>query len=652
MIQENLQCSDIFKSTYCKTSEELQNQIAKLKSYINKYDLIPVLMKAFENDNFIFRKGDGTINDDYLLSNYITDLYLSFQRNNALDKPDKDTIEKIFDCCMEINNLCFILEKVGDKIDENIKDKVLMMKYTERSLYIPIYNFIFSYLIDTRFLSYFYEQTGFYLQHVFLFRTAITLLIQERYEKEKEFNGKNLAFSAEDIFSFLKDNLKDNSIVDLCQIKKFIEYFLLDFSDNNDFLPRFDNPVKERPIFKWHEKYICSNPMGFIRNIFPIMENEIKKDEKKSIDYFTTKGKNLEKFTSSVLSILFPYATIYQGLKYYPEDKKEHESDIIIDIGNYLLIVEAKAGKFRSQARQGNSSIFKRSINNIITDAHEQCKKAYEYIQNNEVSFFYQKGNREKVVSFERKRLIDIYLITVELENLDSITSDIYNTVPIYDKNPIITFSIYDLCIITNVLKNGVLFSIYLEQRRKTILDKKIAASTELDYLSLFLDRDLQFNGKEYDKAASILITNYSDVLDRYFIEGEKIKPYPMAVGANILFQQLQKYNEQLSFVVEKEFLSANINVQKEILRKINTIKKRALKGGRHDCSFLLEKEHVGISFFSYKKEIDFTDEDYIKKYVCYKLKEKHTKFWFYIVFIVKPTKVLLIDYINVMASK
>ena len=243
-------------------------------------------------------------------------------------------------------------------------------------------------------------------------------------------------------------------------------------------------------------------------------------------------------------------------------------------------------------------------------------------------------------------------MITVELENLDSITSDIYNTVPIYDKNPIITFSIYDLCIITNVLKNGVLFSIYLEQRRKTILDKKIAASTELDYLSLFLDRDLQFNGKEYDKAASILITNYSDVLDRYFIEGEKIKPYPMAVGANILFQQLQKYNEQLSFVVEKEFLSANINVQKEILRKINTIKKRALKGGRHDCSFLLEKEHVGISFFSYKKEIDFTDEDYIKKYVCYKLKEKHTKFWFYIVFIVKPTKVLLIDYINVMASK
>ena len=82
MIQENLQ-SDIFKSTYCKTSEELQNQIAKLKSYINKYDLIPVLIKAFENDNFIFRKDDGTINDDYLLSNYITDLYLSFQRNNT-----------------------------------------------------------------------------------------------------------------------------------------------------------------------------------------------------------------------------------------------------------------------------------------------------------------------------------------------------------------------------------------------------------------------------------------------------------------------------------------------------------------------------------------------------------------------------------------
>ena len=190
---------------------------------------------------------------------------------------------------------------------------------------------------------------------------------------------------------------------------------------------------------------------------------------------------------------------------------------------------------------------------------------------------------------------------------------------------------------------------IYLNQRRENTLNGKIHASNELDYLSLFLESDLKFQEKDESghEISEIAIDNYSDVLDKYYIENKKINSYPIAVGANILFQQLKKYDKKLGFVIEKEFLSANIDVQKDILRKIDAIKKRASDERGHDCSFLLKEGNVGISFFAYRKEKYFSDDNSIKKYIKLKLMQTKVKFWFYVVFSIKPNKVCLISFLS-----
>lgn len=190
---------------------------------------------------------------------------------------------------------------------------------------------------------------------------------------------------------------------------------------------------------------------------------------------------------------------------------------------------------------------------------------------------------------------------------------------------------------------------IYLNQRQDNILNGKIHASTELDYLSFFLDRDLKFQEKDEsgNEISEIAIDNYSDILDKHYIKNKKINSYPIAVGANILFQQLKNYDKRLGFVIEKEFISANINVQKDILRKIDTIKKRVSDGKGHDCSFLLKEGTVGISFFVYKKEKYYSNDNSIRKYVKLKLMQTKVKFWFYVVFTVKPNKVCLISFLS-----
>ena len=106
---------------------KLNELLYELKSYIAQYNLLPVLAKAFKNDNFVFTKSNGIRNDDYLLAGYIADLYYSFQKGKELETPDENTINNIFNCCMNIYHSCFILEMTGNEIDENIKHEVLML---------------------------------------------------------------------------------------------------------------------------------------------------------------------------------------------------------------------------------------------------------------------------------------------------------------------------------------------------------------------------------------------------------------------------------------------------------------------------------------------------------------------------------------------
>ena len=483
-----------------------------------------------------------------------------------------------------------------------------------------------------------------------LFRAVITFLIQDRYNNKAKYSSDMLVFSAEDILNYINRFFHNYNEIDIKQIQNFIDYFLLDISSNIDYLPRFNNSIESKPLFSYQDKYICSVPLGLVKNIYSILEKEIDSDSSIRDEYFASKGANLENLTRNILTKLFPEADIYQGLEYFASDKKWHEADVIVDLGNYLIIIEAKARKFRSQARQGNQKIFNSSINNIIAEAHEQCRTTYEYIQENDTASFSKHKGKDSFVSFRRNNFIDIFLFTIELENLESITSDIYKTLPIYLSNPILTFSIYDLYIITDVLKSGALFMLYLQQRRQSVHDKQIHTSNELDYLSLFLDHDLRFNEKDENGKIiqNVFINDYSDSLDKYYIEGKRIKVYPTAVGATILFQQLSHYSKKLGFVIEKEFISANIKVQKDILKKIEIIKKKALSDcNAHDCSFLLELGKVGISFFVYKKQCDFTDDAYIKRYVEMKLNQNSVDFWFYVIFTVKPNKVQLINFVR-----
>ena len=164
-----------------------------------------------------------------------------------------------------------------------------------------IFSIIFFNVVDKEYLSYFYDKTGFYLQNIFIFRNAITCLIQDRFENNKQYDGNVLAFSAEDILNYINMNFHLKNSIDISEIQSFIKYFYIDSSDNNNYLPRFNNTVGKKPIFNYEDKYICSEPLRMIKSIFSILENELKNDCKLLNEYYASRGKNLENLARNIL---------------------------------------------------------------------------------------------------------------------------------------------------------------------------------------------------------------------------------------------------------------------------------------------------------------------------------------------------------------
>lgn len=614
---------------------------SKIKDYVQKYSLIPILEIAFINDNFIFDK-EGVPNEDQKLASYIGDLFLTFQQNKSFQQPTDEQAKEFFELCLELHKLCMMKDMLMDMNPEIGINPLAMFQYTERSFYTQIYCQIFDDIMDLRFIEYFNAKCGFPIQDVFLFNLLYKGFVYDKYQNKNE---GLLKFSIEELYAYFKNFFPHDNDYTAIRLKSFVEYFLLSESNNFDCIPRADNPVLRKPFLKYNDKYICCDSLKLIKDFLPIFENELKKDEKLFTEYGSVKGELFENAVAKLFKNFFPYATFYQGLQYYLEDKKRYEVDLIVDTGQFLLIVESKGRTFQDKGKQGNKGSYDRSIKNLIAEAHEQCIRTYEYITSSDFCVF---KNGKEEVSFSKDNYLDIYLVTLEIENLDSITSDIYETLNVYEKNPVQTFSLYDFYIIQDILQKGSVFLNYLEQRRGSLKEKKIHSATELDYLCYYIN-----NGMFYDKQNEITkgtfdniqIGNFSDELDKYYLQGKKKPAFPIVTGGNILCQQISNYDKSFGLTFEKEFLSAAPQTQKNILNKIKDLQKQATKGKSSVFSYTLESNHMGISFICFKNEKFILSDEELQNYVDNKMKTLYMKHWSFIIFTLKPNKVVRIVY-------
>jgi hypothetical protein len=200
------------------------------------------------------------------------------------------------------------------------------------------------------------------------------------------------------------------------------------FNENFKF-PSDNNIFRSKPIFKYHQEFIVPSPSSLLWVMQSVFENEMKNDSKQWEKYQRQKGKYLESEVASEFKKIFPKATIHQSL-FYKVIKdgvlKTFELDGLVIYDTNIILVESKSGVFSENARYGGVKRLERVIKDNIENAFEQANRARDYINNIEISVFYdEKGN--ELLRIEQANYYRIFLINLTLHNFGEVTTMLQN---------------------------------------------------------------------------------------------------------------------------------------------------------------------------------------------------------------------------------
>jgi len=125
------------------------------------------------------------------------------------------------------------------------------------------------------------------------------------------------------------------------------------------------------------------------------------------------------------------------------------------------------------------------------------------YLSMEHVDFY----SKNKMITVSRKEQKYAYLLSISLDNLDIITANIQNITDQSTSQTVVTMSLYDLSIVTDILNDPSELFLYLDRRQKVIRQGNINAHDEIDLFSTFLSQGLLFdNYEEYDLINKIRI--------------------------------------------------------------------------------------------------------------------------------------------------
>lgn len=383
--------------------------------------------------------------------------------------------------------------------------------------------------------------------------------IIEKYSQEDlniilEFNNKLkecFFFTIEDLIVLFSSLNKEHVVF-------IFDRLSLEFGDTKEkncehlFL---DNPVCYRPFIKLDESnYFIGIPTLLNMNGIKILEEIIKGKDKLHTKYRQdARAEFLEDSIANLMKMSFYNAQCLMGSKYQATDDKDgklkgFENDLTIIWGNWAIIIEAKASRFKDSVSRGSEVTLNEAYKENILYASEQANRFEQFITENR--------SKKKITTAEGYIDVDFSKINKILKYniiLDNMPYDVLSCKSVveyaedkslsYAPNPTITLS--DLEIILDVLEKPLLILDYLNKRYRLDLTDYLPKTNgdEMDFLGLYLSTG--FNIKIDDDIDLISVSGYSyDMgIDSYYeLKDTKIK----------ISKPIMNFNHKFNFVINK----------------------------------------------------------------------------------------------------
>lgn len=343
-----------------------------------------------------------------------------------------------------------------------------------------------------------------------------------------------------DLFSFTADEMMGMCVMscDKSKLLSLFEKISYAFGDLKDFEQDhiiLSNPVHARPFIRLENESYFTSMWWLLQHVsLNLLESLAGEDDELRKRCGQHKGKYLEEEIQRLADKAFPDATIYHGSKWTGLDGKEYETDAIVVMPPFMVIIEAKSGQIPAAAKRGAPERLAKTIKELIEEPSDQALRLISVCKKSNKSIKLQTANKGKVIfnTADIKYYIPLGVTLshfgVVSTNLKSLIDGGFTQRTIDQLAP--SMSLTDLEIVWDLLPSTAHKLHYLQRRREFELNVEYSAD-EIDLLAFYLDTGFNIGATEFSKEYYFNLILKSKDLDPYIIgsaQGEAIaKPEP-----------------------------------------------------------------------------------------------------------------------------
>ena len=351
-----------------------------------------------------------------------------------------------------------------------------------------------------------------------------------------------------DVYTFFAAELAESLDLDENRITVILDQYALGWGALSGYETEhlhLSNPVWEKPLVKLGDgEYFCALPSGFFSFVMPCMEAVLSPFSAAVSD---RRAEYLESKVAEIVKRRFPASNAKSNFKWV-EDQRTYETDLIVFIDSFALVIECKSGKVTSPALRGAPDRLRKHIQELLIDPNVQSsrlKTCIEFLSSNPTVA----DPISQQIGYDLTKVHKIVRVSVCLEDFGTIQSNLKQLedsgwLPT-DFVPCPTMNLADFETIFDILEHPVQILHYLI-KREAIETSIIYLADEIDLLGLYLTTLLDIGDVEPN--IELALTGMSASLDTYYnsldagVMLAKPRPEVSPLFASI-FSQLEQRN-------------------------------------------------------------------------------------------------------------
>ena len=350
------------------------------------------------------------------------------------------------------------------------------------------------------------------------------------------------------VYTFTAAELAESLGLDEDRVSAILDEYALGWGALNGYETEhlyLSNPVWEKLLVNLGDgEYFCVLPANFFSFVIPCMEAVLSPFAATVSD---RRAEYLESKVAEIVERQFPTSNTLRNFKWV-EDGKTYETDLIVFIDSFALVIECKSGKVTPPALRGAPDRLRKHIQELLIDPNLQSsrlKTRIEFLSSNPTA----KDPFRQEIGYDLSKVRKVVRVSVCLEDFGTMQSSLKQLedtgwLPT-DFVPCPTMNLADFETVFDVLEHPVQILHYL-MKREAVETSVGYLADELDLLGLYLTTLLDIG--DVEREVELSLAGMSARLDAYYnsldagVTLAKPQPAISPLFASI-FSQLEQRN-------------------------------------------------------------------------------------------------------------